>query len=236
MQEWMMVLANPAMTGGQEKSKSMKWKDFDNADDITDEIPDDIIDETEYPLWEKRKKSSLKGGLFKKIEIPFILVGVGILILTGFFVASLFGNAGSIDSEKIDTLEKRLVSLEDRLQNIQTSESELNQITEQRAQVEQIQNKIDQLETSIALRMDQISTEILSLKRQPANVEPQVPPAVNTPAEPEKKRYHQVRSGDTLYGIGRKYGISVQELRQLNNLRSGAVIRPGQKLVIGRSE
>jgi uncharacterized protein (TIGR00159 family) len=48
-----------------------------------------------------------------------------------------------------------------------------------------------------------------------------------------KIRYHLVRSGDTLWGIGRRYGLTVEELRRLNELKPGAAIYPDQKLSLG---
>ena len=46
-------------------------------------------------------------------------------------------------------------------------------------------------------------------------------------------RYHLVRTGETLWGISRRYGLTVEELRRLNKLGPKAVIRPTQKLAIG---
>jgi membrane-bound lytic murein transglycosylase D len=43
---------------------------------------------------------------------------------------------------------------------------------------------------------------------------------------------HQVQAGDTLWGLSKKYQISVEEIKRRNNL-SGNNIKPGQKLVIG---
>lgn len=45
---------------------------------------------------------------------------------------------------------------------------------------------------------------------------------------------HTIKRGDTLYGIARQYGISVGELKELNNLRSNT-IQPGNKLIVGSS-
>ena len=42
---------------------------------------------------------------------------------------------------------------------------------------------------------------------------------------------HTVRSGDTLYGISLRYGVSVKDIKQKNNLKSD-LIYVGQKLVI----
>ena len=44
-------------------------------------------------------------------------------------------------------------------------------------------------------------------------------------------RYYTVRKGDTLSGISKKYGITVNELRAANGIR-GSLIKIGQKLII----
>ncbi|WP_196894536.1 LysM peptidoglycan-binding domain-containing protein [Aureivirga marina] len=46
-----------------------------------------------------------------------------------------------------------------------------------------------------------------------------------------KWKYHTVKSGNTLSGIGRKYGVSVKNIKKWNGLKSN-LIRPKQKLKI----
>ncbi len=43
-------------------------------------------------------------------------------------------------------------------------------------------------------------------------------------------RYHVVSSADTLYTIGQRYGVSVEELVRINKLGAKGIINPGQKL------
>ena len=43
---------------------------------------------------------------------------------------------------------------------------------------------------------------------------------------------HTVKSGDNLWDISRKYGVSVEQIRKLNGLSSNAVLKIGQKLII----
>ncbi len=45
------------------------------------------------------------------------------------------------------------------------------------------------------------------------------------------ERTHIVQSGDTLYNISRRYGVTVDQLRQRNNI-AGDMIRVGQQLII----
>ena len=56
--------------------------------------------------------------------------------------------------------------------------------------------------------------------------------ASNLEAQDHSLKTHTVRSGDTLYGISRTYGLTIQEIRALNDLR-GNTINVGQILVVG---
>jgi len=47
---------------------------------------------------------------------------------------------------------------------------------------------------------------------------------------------HLVKKGDTLYGISKKYQITVSELRAANNLSENDVLKAGQKLVIPNAD
>ncbi len=60
--------------------------------------------------------------------------------------------------------------------------------------------------------------------------EPQVT-AQNKPQEPSQT-FHTVRQGETLFAISRKYGVSVNELKNWNKIGSDNLISIGQKLVI----
>jgi membrane-bound lytic murein transglycosylase D len=44
---------------------------------------------------------------------------------------------------------------------------------------------------------------------------------------------YRVQAGDTLTSIARKFGATVEDLRLWNNLGRGAVLRPGDRLVVG---
>jgi lipid-binding SYLF domain-containing protein len=56
------------------------------------------------------------------------------------------------------------------------------------------------------------------------------------PISHTKERYYLVRSGDTLYGIAKQQGISVDELCRLNTITKTDHIYPGQKLLVAPSK
>ena len=48
-----------------------------------------------------------------------------------------------------------------------------------------------------------------------------------------KYLYHVVRKGDTLWDIAKEYdGVTVDQIKRLNNLRNNNRIKPGQKIKI----
>ena len=53
----------------------------------------------------------------------------------------------------------------------------------------------------------------------------------DAPKRVAKSRTHRVRSGESLYTIGKRYGVSVDRLKAANGLRRNT-IRVGQELVI----
>ena len=73
-----------------------------------------------------------------------------------------------------------------------------------------------------------ILTVIKKEKDTPATVK--TSPKKNTAVRP-KTVYHSVRSGETLYSISRRYGVSVSEIKRNNGLRSDN-LRIGQRLRI----
>jgi lipid-binding SYLF domain-containing protein len=52
------------------------------------------------------------------------------------------------------------------------------------------------------------------------------------PVAAAKGTFHVVQSGDTLSGISKKYGVSVDELCRLNKIDKNDPIYPGQKIVV----
>lgn len=47
----------------------------------------------------------------------------------------------------------------------------------------------------------------------------------------QEATYHTVRSGESLWTISRSYGVSIDQIRRLNNLQSNS-LRPGQRLQV----
>lgn len=48
--------------------------------------------------------------------------------------------------------------------------------------------------------------------------------------EMRRKKYHRIRSGDTLYGLARRYRVSVGQICRLNRIRRTTILRVGRTL------
>jgi LysM repeat protein len=61
---------------------------------------------------------------------------------------------------------------------------------------------------------------------------PAVSPLVTATPNPDGSVVHEVQPGQALWSIAIAYGVTLQEIYSLNGLSEGAVIRPGDQLVI----
>ena len=114
-------------------------------------------------------------------------------------------------AEEIDAIAARLTMIEQRITQLEKME--------QRISAYEFQLK--KLQESFA-RLDSIVTKILETSQTNRD----------QPATQGKIYYYRVHRGDSLYGIAQEFGLTVEELRRLNNLTKGHVIYPGQKLLV----
>jgi LysM repeat protein len=85
--------------------------------------------------------------------------------------------------------------------------------------------------SDLILRIEALAQKVEALEKQPTAESRRKPSAPSKPAFDEEQ-YHTVQKGETLSRISKKYGISVEELRKLNNLSEDQPIYTGQKLRI----
>ena len=98
-------------------------------------------------------------------------------------------------------------------------------------------NKLEQLEVQSTEAKESVTTlgsYVITLEERIDTLTQEIEkaPVSKQATSQEKKQYHNVVRGDTLYSISRKYGLSVEEIRRLNNLNKNQPIQPGQKLMV----
>ncbi len=168
--------------------------------------------------------NKFKSKQSKEIQMPVILIGAGLLALIMFLFVFVLKDSKSDDElinlgAKLKTIDDRVVQLENKVIDL-----------------EKLFNRIDRIEQTLHERLEEAEKKTVPSKQhepasvsKPAHISKKVP--VKTPKKIKKRpQYHQVTPQETLYSISRQYGLSVDQLRNLNKLAPGVAIHPGQKL------
>ena len=181
--------------------------------------PELHIDESssdDMPYTPKRRR--IESGSSKSLRILMVIllvliIGGGILYFLG---KRPTGSDATLLQSKMTALEQRIAGLE--------------------KQIAELHEKISTSSPDPALlqRVDALSHKVEALDRQKKpTAEPKAkPPTPSKPTASAEKKYHMVLRGETLYGISKKYGMSVGELQKLNNLPKDPSLRTGQKLLV----
>ena len=183
-------------------------------DEPEEQVNDGWLHDNPYPP--RRRRIESDSGKYLRILAVFVLV----LIIGGGLIYFLSkrptgGQAAPLQSmvvaleQRITGLEKQLTELEGKINDPRPDPGLLHR-------VEALTQKVETLEKQIPAIVE-------------SAVKPSPPPK---PAVPTDKQYHTVQKGENLYRISKKYGISVEELRKLNNLSADQPIRMGQKLLV----
>ena len=176
------------------------------------QMDDDSPDERTYAP-KRRRIGSNRDKLLPAIVIVLLVVIFAGGIIYFFSRQSKQGD-GALQSkiasfeEKITGLEKRIVDLEGK-------------------------SAAGAPDTSLLHRVDALSQKVEALeKRSGPAAELKTKPSPPKTQVDGQKQYHTVQKGETLYRIGKQYGVTVKELRKLNDLSEGQSVRTGQKLLI----
>jgi len=206
----------------------------ENLDNEKKEFEEQIADDLGYTRKDentRRRKSILN---FNPRRKTLILGGAGILILI-VLIALFSGGDNKLSTGDLSSIQVRLDQLDKRLTHLEGMEARIASLERQEKGWEQSVAEVDRSGKSLTQRLDNLAQKVDQLEKRmasaPAKTETPYP-IQKRPFPLDKGRYHEVRSGETLYRISRQYGISVDELCRLNNLSSEQAIHPGQKLLV----
>ncbi len=206
----------------------------ENLDNEKKEFEEQIADDLGYTRKDentRRRKSILN---FNPRRKTLILGGAGILILI-VLIALFSAGDNKLSTGDLSSIQIRLDQLDKRLTHLEGMEARIASLERQEKGWEQSVAEVDRSGKSLTQRLDKLTQKIDQLEKRvasaPAKTETPYP-IQKRPFPPDKGRYHEVRSGETLYRISRQYGISVDELCRLNNLSPEQAIHPGQKLLV----
>lgn len=213
----------------------MEPKDSDTLFKLDSAPQEDFSEEDQHLLWNKKKKNVVSKWFKMPEDFPYSWLAVGCLVLMVLLFVVFAFNSGEVSEEQFSALEARLKRIEDRIAKIEDVDEKLTRIWEQAKDFEQFKVRFERQEASLSLRLDNLSKEVGRLQQLKTAVKPaktESSKTTKTVDKTAKPRFHTVSQGETLYGISRQYGLTVEKLRQINKLAEGTAIQPGQKLVI----
>lgn len=185
-----------------------------DRNETAQEFMEEIVDDLGYTPKGGKKQgsgSTANPGLAPKFLIPW---GIGIILLI-FVIAFLWMGRSGDNTEELASIQAGLNRLEERMARLEGLKGlkELGGLEDRIIRLEKEEKRLQQEVKQIA-RRDVTST--------PKKADPEV-----------KQQYHTVRSGESLYTIAKKYGISTDRLCKLNKITPKEPIQPGQKLLVG---
>ena len=171
-------------------------------------IEGDFTNDAEYASRNQKEETNPNQEWFQKLKIPYVWIGLGLIVLV-ILIVIFFPRTGDYQLErKINSLDANLKQIEGNLNRLPWIEARLDQMEEKIKEFEVMMNTLE--------KFGKLSTQ----------------QTAKSPEAVAKAVYHRVRAGETLYGISRRYGVTIEELRRLNKLPKEATIYPDQKLLI----
>ena len=194
-----------------------------NDDDLMNfkEIKRSLKDELEREANDDNNTPSPKGRRIRSSSNKLLPILMGILIIV-VFAGGFFYFVTRRSTEGDATIQSKMTDFEQKITNLER-------------QIAELQGKLGTVgpDSGLLQRLEALTQKVEALeKRAQPTTESKLKLAPPKPAVAAQKRYHTVQKGETLSRISKRYGITVEELRKLNNLSRDKSIQTGQKLLI----
>jgi LysM repeat protein len=169
----------------------------------------------------------------------FLLIAGGGLIALFFVLAvfSFFFGRGPGGTGEQDLVRNKVAKMEGEVTRLKAMEERVINL-EKNLALQSVPGT--GAEGALAEKIEALTRRVEALEKKSVSAEKPPAPVVKektkkeTTAAATKKRYHEVKKGETLYQISKKYGIPLKDLRELNNLNPEQSIQPGQKLQVSK--
>ena len=208
----------------------MAWEDSDQKFEMNDEAPEGR-DAEETPPSSVTPKGFL-ARIFQQPAKPWGWITAAVLFIIILLVLFFPRSSGNEFRERINVLEQRLTQIEGKLAQDERLNERLAKVEEEAKELNTFMFQLRRSEKSLNDRINRLSKRVAARKPTPKAAPAKTKTAKTTTAAVKPAQYHTVKKGDTLFGIARKYELSVNELQRLNKLKANAVLFPGQRLLV----
>jgi anti-anti-sigma factor len=204
----------------------LKILGFDTANRVFDSLSDAMKSFQKHEVEEEMEKEMMVDEDFQRSappdgsKMPLLLIAGGVFLFLILLIVYMTRDSSS----DVQPLQKKVTILEQKVAQLEGQSRELSNIP----------GKMESLRKDFTERSQQLEKELAKVRLEMESISRKPTPPSPPPAKPAAKQpqYHTVVRGETLFGIGRKYGLSVEELRRLNHLKTNQPITVGQKLIV----
>ena len=212
----------------------MDKKENGEVEDMFDSIGDDLSGAETRDKGRRREKE-VTG--FRLTASSAVIFGLGLVVVVGL-LALLFKGGSKVSVNELESLKTRISQLESRLIRLDGMVSKAGSQDAQLRSLTESVAKLEAADKSLKEQVDRVSQSVDKLAEKPApTVAKKEFPAPSkkenaSPTPQAKGRYHVVQRGETLFRIAKQYGLSLDQLRRMNNLKEKQSIYAGQKLIV----
>ncbi len=145
---------------------------------------------------------------------------IGIILI--LLIVLLFRGGDQAVKEELNALKIRVEQMEKKASALEAAAKKMDAADGQIKGLQQSMTKVESAQRSLAERIDKLA--------QRAEKPTATQPAQKKPSAQAK--VHEVRPGETIFSIAKKYNLTADQLLKLNNMTKKDSIQPGQKLVV----
>ncbi len=145
---------------------------------------------------------------------------IGIILI--LLLVLLFRGGDKAVKEDLNALKVRMEQMEKKASALEGTAKKMDAVDGQIKGLQQSVTRVESAQRSLAERVDKLA------QRAEKPVAPQ--PSQKKPGAQAK--VHEVKPGETIFSIAKKYNITADQLLKLNNMTKKDTIQVGQKLVV----
>lgn len=200
-------------------------------DTVEEMGPDGYSLEDPMTFWNEEKNSLWK-KIWGRSETPFVMMGVGLLLILVIFFVVYPGGVDQDTNPEGGALAERLQLVENKIAALMSDEEGLVRVQQDIGSLKESILRFDAADASETLRMDRMAEDLATIKREIEAIKKKISSdQVEKTKSVSRAVTHEVQKGDTLFSISRQYGVSVETIRKLNKLSTNA-IQLGQELKV----
>ena len=145
-----------------------------------------------------------------------------IAIILILLIVLLFRGGDKAVIGDLNALKDRVGQMEKRAATLDAAAKKMDTVDGQIKGLQQSLTKIESTQRSLAERIDKLAQHA---EKPPAPQAPQKKPSV-------QGKVHEVRPGETVFSIAKKYNLTADQLLKLNNMTRKDTLQAGQKVVV----